>query len=177
MHPHRRWSGDQLLPPHSTLVCLQDKGRAFCEAFLTRLQHLLRGTIAAQPEKWGESLADEHVSGGAALALCIDWGVLEGMQAVAAVAGSHLMTQLGLPEQRDLPQSGSSMARPRGAAAGAFTTSKAGVLAEALPNSHMRLYGGAQFHRAMSEFRCAVQGPRGPRLVAAGVTGHAAWLT
>lgn len=27
---------------------------------------------------------------------------------------------------------------------------------EKLPNTHMRLYGGAQYHRAMAEFRCAV---------------------
>ncbi len=27
---------------------------------------------------------------------------------------------------------------------------------EGLPNAHMRLYGGAQYHRAMAEFRAAV---------------------
>lgn len=27
---------------------------------------------------------------------------------------------------------------------------------EGLPNTHMRLYGGAQYHRAMAEFRSAV---------------------
>ena len=29
---------------------------------------------------------------------------------------------------------------------------------EGLPNAHMRLYGGAQYHRAMAEFRSAIGG-------------------
>lgn len=39
--------------------------------------------------------------------------------------------------------------------AGAFVGSQARTLPvpDTLPNSTMRLYGGAQFHRAMSEFR------------------------
>lgn len=37
----------------------------FREAFLTRLALLLRGTVSAPPEKFGETLADEHIRGGA----------------------------------------------------------------------------------------------------------------
>jgi len=29
-------------------------------------------------------------------------------------------------------------------------------VAESLPNAHMRLFGGAQYHRAMAEFRTCV---------------------
>ena len=29
-------------------------------------------------------------------------------------------------------------------------------MAESLPNAHMRLFGGAQYHRAMAEFRTCV---------------------
>ncbi|EFJ48795.1 dynamin-related GTPase [Volvox carteri f. nagariensis] len=83
---------------------LKDKGRAFVDAFLNRLQQLLRGTVAAPADKWGETLADEHARGG-------------------AFAPSH----------------GRSL-----------------MLQEAIPNSSMRLYGGAQFHRAMTEFRLVV---------------------
>lgn len=35
------------------------------DAFLNRLQQLLRGTITAPADKWGETLADEHARGGA----------------------------------------------------------------------------------------------------------------
>ena len=33
---------------------------------------------------------------------------------------------------------------------------KALPVAESLPNAHMRLFGGAQYHRAMAEFRTCV---------------------
>lgn len=83
---------------------LRDKGRQFRESFLTKLGLLLRGTVAAPAERFGETLSDEHVRGGAFVG-------------------------------------------PEGA-----TLSLAGPL----PNANMRLYGGAQFHRAMAEFRMAV---------------------
>lgn len=44
---------------------LKERGRMFREAFLTRLALLLRGTVSAPPEKFGETLADEHIRGGA----------------------------------------------------------------------------------------------------------------
>lgn len=36
----------------------------FRESFLSKLQLLLRGTVAAPPERFGETLADEHIRGG-----------------------------------------------------------------------------------------------------------------
>ena len=41
---------------------------------------------------------------------------------------------------------------------GAFVApdGKALPVAESLPNAHMRLFGGAQYHRAMAEFRTCV---------------------
>ena len=48
---------------------LKDKGRTFREAFLAKLALLLRGTVAAPPERFGETLADEHIRGGAPFAL------------------------------------------------------------------------------------------------------------
>ena len=83
---------------------LKDKGRSFREAFLSKLGLLLRGTVAAPADRFGETLADEHVRGGAFV----------------------------LPDGRPLPP-------PRD-----------------LANAHMRLYGGAQYHRAMAEFRHGV---------------------
>ena len=38
----------------------------FREAFLAKLALLLRGTVAAPPERFGETLADEHICGGGA---------------------------------------------------------------------------------------------------------------
>lgn len=46
------------------LSCLQDKGRMFREAFLNKLSLLLRGTVAAPADRFGETLADEHMMGG-----------------------------------------------------------------------------------------------------------------
>jgi len=83
---------------------LKDKGRSFREAFLSKLGLLLRGTVAAPADRFGETLADEHVRGGAFVLPC----------------GKPL-----------------SPARD-------------------LANAHMRLYGGAQYHRAMAEFRSGV---------------------
>ena len=56
----------------STIVVwgrLKEKGRHFREAFFQKLALLLRGTVAAPPERFGETLADEHIRGGADLAL------------------------------------------------------------------------------------------------------------
>ena len=44
---------------------LKEKGRSFRESFLAKLCLLLRGTVAAPPERFGETLADEHIRGGA----------------------------------------------------------------------------------------------------------------
>lgn len=45
-------------------LVLQDKGRMFREAFLNKLSLLLRGTVAAPADRFGETLADEHMMGG-----------------------------------------------------------------------------------------------------------------
>ena len=46
----------------------------------------------------------------------------------------------------------------RGAGAGAFVgpDGKSLPVPEDLPNAHMRLFGGAQYHRAMAEFRSGI---------------------
>lgn len=95
------------------LLLLQEKGRIFREAFLSKLQLLLRGTVAAPPERFGETLADEHIRGGAFVG----------------------------PDNKPV------------------------VVHEHLPNAHMRLFGGAQYHRAMAEFRA------GGRVAAPAVPG------
>lgn len=73
----------------------------FRESFLSKLALLLRGTVAAPPERFGETLADEHIRGGAFVG----------------------------PDNKPV------------------------MVNEQLPNAHMRLFGGAQYHRAMAEFR------------------------
>ncbi|KAL4448820.1 hypothetical protein ABPG77_007537 [Micractinium sp. CCAP 211/92] len=83
---------------------LKEKGRIFREAFLSKLALLLRGTVAAPPERFGETLADEHIRGGAFVG----------------------------PDNKPV------------------------VVHEHLPNAHMRLFGGAQYHRAMAEFRAGI---------------------
>lgn len=88
---------------------LKEKGRAFHDLFLTKLSLLLKGTVIAPPDKFGETLQDERVNGGAFI-------------------GSD-----GLQFPHKL-----------------------------IPNAGMRLYGGAQYHRAMAEFRFVVGGIKCP---------------
>ncbi|KAL3515566.1 hypothetical protein ACH5RR_022468 [Cinchona calisaya] len=90
-------------------VKLKEKGRAFHDLFLTKLSLLLKGTVIAPPDKFGETLQDERVNGG-------------------AFVGSD-----GLQFPHKL-----------------------------IPNAGMRLYGGAQYHRAMAEFRFVVGGTKCP---------------
>ena len=48
------------------LCRLKDKGRIFRETFLAKLGLLLRGTVAAPPERFGETIEDERIRGGVA---------------------------------------------------------------------------------------------------------------
>ncbi|KAL5993080.1 ARP2/3 actin-organizing complex subunit Arc5 [Asimina triloba] len=88
---------------------LKEKGRTFHDSFLTKLSLLLKGTVVAPPDKFGETLQDERVNGGAFS--CTD--------------GHQFPSKL-------------------------------------IPNAGMRLYGGAQYHRAMAEFRFVVGGIKCP---------------
>ncbi|TYH25945.1 hypothetical protein ES288_A03G210200v1 [Gossypium darwinii] len=90
-------------------VKLREKGRAFHDLFLTKLSLLLKGTVVAPPDKFGETLVDERTNGGAFVGA-------DGLQ---------------LPHK-------------------------------IIPNFGMRLYGGAQYHRAMAEFRFIVGGIKCP---------------
>ncbi|KAK7861496.1 dynamin-like protein arc5 [Quercus suber] len=49
-------------------VKLKEKGRAFHDLFLTKLSLLLKGTVVAPPDKFGETLQDERINGGAFVA-------------------------------------------------------------------------------------------------------------
>ncbi|KAG0561482.1 hypothetical protein KC19_9G067700 [Ceratodon purpureus] len=82
---------------------LKERGRIFRDSFLSKLSLLLRGTVVAPVDKFGETLQDERVHGGAFVAM-------DGVQ---------------MPYKH-------------------------------MPNANMRLYGGAQYHRAMAEFRFVV---------------------
>ncbi|KAM1225706.1 hypothetical protein ACFX13_045142 [Malus domestica] len=88
---------------------LKEKGRIFHDLFLTKLSLLLKGTVVAPPDKFGETLQDERTNGGA------------------------FVSSDGLQFPHKL-----------------------------IPNAGMRLYGGAQYHRAMAEFRFVVGGIKCP---------------
>ncbi|EFJ19523.1 hypothetical protein SELMODRAFT_110974 [Selaginella moellendorffii] len=90
-------------------IKLKERGRVFRDSFLAKLSLLLKGTVVAPPEKFGETLQDERVHGGAFVGA-------DGLQ---------------LPFKH-------------------------------MPNAGMRLYGGAQYHRAMAEFRFVVGGMKCP---------------
>ncbi|KAI5356126.1 hypothetical protein L3X38_009021 [Prunus dulcis] len=88
---------------------LKEKGRVFHDLFLTKLSLLLKGTVVAPPDKFGETLQDERTNGGA------------------------FVSSDGLQFPHKL-----------------------------IPNAGMRLYGGAQYHRAMAEFRFLAGGIKCP---------------
>ncbi|XP_078157052.1 P-loop containing nucleoside triphosphate hydrolases superfamily protein [Carex rostrata] len=90
-------------------VKLKEKARAFHDSFLTKMSLLLKGTVVAPPDKFGETLQDERINGG-------------------TFTGSD---SFQLPNKM-------------------------------MPNAGMRLYGGAQYHRAMAEFRLVVGGMKCP---------------
>lgn len=100
---------------------LRERGRAFYAHFLQKIPLLLRGTVAAPTDRFGETLADEHVRGGSFVG----------------------------DDGRPLP------GPPSAAAAGS-----------GVPNCELRLFGGAQYHRALEEYRLAVQAVRCPAVSA-----------
>ena len=83
---------------------LRERGRSFYAHFVQKIPLLMRGTVAAPPDKFGETLADERTRGGTFVA-----------------------------------DDGRPLAIPPGS----------------VPNADMRLFGGAQYHRALEEFRAA----------------------
>ncbi|GMH03122.1 hypothetical protein Nepgr_004961 [Nepenthes gracilis] len=90
---------------------LKEKGRNFHDMFLTKLSLLLKGSVVAPPDKFGETLQDERTNGGAFIG----------------------------PDGLQFPH-------------------------KLIPNAGMRLYGGAQYHRAMAEFRFVVGGTKSPQI-------------
>lgn len=67
---------------------LKEKGRTFREAFLAKLGLLLRGTVAAPPERYGETLADEHIRGGGFLS-CTSWCRMQSHHSLIPHAAGH----------------------------------------------------------------------------------------
>ncbi|KAH9308354.1 hypothetical protein KI387_036265, partial [Taxus chinensis] len=90
-------------------IKLKRKGRLFRDSFLAKLSLLLKGTVVAPPDRFGEMLQDERVHGGEFLG----------------------------PDGIQIPY-------------------------KLMPNAGMRLYGGAQYHRAMAEFRYVAGGIKCP---------------
>eukprot|EP00250_Pteridium_aquilinum_P033868 c6523_g1_i1 orf=228-3032(+) len=90
---------------------LKERGRLFRDSFLAKLSLLLKGTVVAPPEKFGETLQDERTNGGAFVGA-------DGLQ----------------------------------------------IPYKYMPNAGMRLYGGAQYHRAMAEFRFVVGSTKCPSI-------------
>eukprot|EP00252_Welwitschia_mirabilis_P024347 TRINITY_DN718_c0_g1_i3.p1 TRINITY_DN718_c0_g1~~TRINITY_DN718_c0_g1_i3.p1 ORF type:complete len:818 (-),score=163.91 TRINITY_DN718_c0_g1_i3:244-2697(-) len=90
---------------------LKQQSRRFRDSFLAKLSLLLKGTVVAPPDRFGETLDDERNSGGAFVG----------------------------PDGLQIPH-------------------------KLMPNAGMRLYGGAQYHRAMAEFRFVAGSTRCPTI-------------
>ncbi|TQD91923.1 hypothetical protein C1H46_022439 [Malus baccata] len=113
---------------------LKEKGRIFHDLFLTKLSLLLKGTVVAPPDKFGETLQDERTNGGAFVSS-------DGLQF------PHKL----IPESAWLLAVLSNM-----------NTKPCDATFSVSLNAGMRLYGGAQYHRAMAEFRFVVGGIKCP---------------
>ncbi|KAK6156875.1 hypothetical protein DH2020_011123 [Rehmannia glutinosa] len=109
-------------------VKMKEKGRVFHDLFLTKLSLLLKGSVVAPPDKFGETLQDERVNGGAFIGT-------DGLQ----------FPQKLIPEDVRSPDVHRNFTR---AYSGFYL-----LVFSAVQNAGMRLYGGAQYHRAMAEFR------------------------
>jgi hypothetical protein len=138
-------------PPHPSHP---PQGRGLVESFLVKLTLLLKGTATAAPEKFGETLTDEQQRGGESS----DGGVLLTM----SLSEYSISTFHGLQKRphalshHPLPVTPPLCLLTSGAFLG--ESGRPLPVPEGLPNSGMRLLGGAQFHRAMAEFRLAVGG-------------------
>ncbi|GJR53229.1 dynamin-like protein ARC5 [Tanacetum coccineum] len=113
-------------------VKLKEKGRAFHDLFLTKLSLLLKGTVVAPPDKFGETLQDERVNGGALIGI-------DGSQFPLKLIPYFVLMAKGL-----------------------VTITLRCVRSQVQFLLGMRLYGGAQYHRAMAEFRFVVGGIKCP---------------
>ncbi|KAK9162457.1 hypothetical protein Syun_003359 [Stephania yunnanensis] len=99
-------------------VKLKEKGRIFHDSFLTKLSLLLKGSVVAPPDKFGETLHDEREARGS--------------------APHHVVTLSSVLLLLEICEPGTCL------------------------NAGMRLYGGAQYHRAMAEFRFFVGSTKCP---------------
>ncbi|CAK7353712.1 unnamed protein product [Dovyalis caffra] len=198
-------------------VKLKEKGRKFHDLFITKLSLLLKGTVVAPPDKFGETLQDERSSGGAfvgtdglqfPLKLIPDNETIEIVVDCKArellrrrlVGRMRAFDSQSLNSQRRWKSQGyisliSLMAvQSKGlanlgsiglSACKSFLTHLAcrwhdsyyhSLLAlgvrnhivswtcAVVLNAGMRLYGGAQYHRAMAEFRFVVGGTKCPQI-------------
>ncbi|CAJ1936000.1 unnamed protein product [Sphenostylis stenocarpa] len=134
---------------------LKEKGRAFHDMFLTKLSLLLKGTVVAPPDKFGETLQDERINGGAFIGA-------DGIQFPHKLipVQTHHYAYVGRLKRCNTPRREGLNLLPslnymEGSLGG-------GVGCYRIENAGMRLYGGAQYHRAMAEFRFVVGGTKCP---------------
>ncbi|XP_061346522.1 dynamin-like protein ARC5 isoform X2 [Gastrolobium bilobum] len=124
---------------------LKEKGRTFHDMFLTKLSLLLKGTVVAPPDKFDNAqyLISKLAIFGYLLSLGM-WSWLNSLTFLFCfVSGETLQDE-----------------RING---GAFVGADGVQFPHKLiPNAGMRLYGGAQYHRAMAEFRFVVGGIKCP---------------
>ncbi|KAL9363437.1 hypothetical protein Peur_046222 [Populus x canadensis] len=147
-------------------VKLKEKGRKFHDLFITKLSLLLKGTVVAPPDKFGETLQDERSNGGAFVGT-------DGLQfPLKLIPHSHCFTERKIGnatimvcdnEMIEVFVDCKARELLRGCLVGrawAFDSQPLKILR----NAGMRLYGGAQYHRAMAEFRFVVGGNKCPQI-------------
>ncbi|KAG5040597.1 hypothetical protein JHK85_013073 [Glycine max] len=153
---------------------LKEKGRAFHDMFLTKLSLLLKGTVVAPPDKFGETLQDERINGGAFIGA-------DGVQF------PHKLIPNLVKQTYDDTGLKPTVTKGKGGRGEGRLEFGIGTLARLsllnflrivfllaatetllytvythIQNAGMRLYGGAQYHRAMGEFCFVVGGIKCP---------------
>ncbi|AEE76281.1 P-loop containing nucleoside triphosphate hydrolases superfamily protein [Arabidopsis thaliana] len=113
---------------------LKERGRTFHDLFLTKLSLLLKGTVVAPPDKFGNVTA---------------------LFSASQLLWHKLFLFLGVVKL-DFCKISETLQDER-TQGGAFVgTDGLQFSHKLIPNAGMRLYGGAQYHRAMAEFRFLV---------------------
>ncbi|KAF9681240.1 hypothetical protein SADUNF_Sadunf06G0204900 [Salix dunnii] len=162
-------------------VKLKEKGRKFHDLFITKLSLLLKGTVVAPPDKFGETLQDERSNGGAfvgtdglqfPLKLIPDYEMIE---VVVDCKARELLRRCLVGRALTFDSQPLNMLRVRLCDVKQWKSWGYMPLISLMPvqnkgleklgsNTGMRLYGGAQYHRAMAEFRFVVGGIKCPQI-------------
>jgi uncharacterized membrane protein YgcG len=157
-----------------SLERLRQAANDYRELFSKELANTIQGTVRASPEEWGETLETEQLRGGSFLTSQQQQQPQHGSpsfdQRNSAITKKRPTRAVHLLEEqaeydphRDATASSSSVAASALSMTGAMSSQDWQKIAIAhVAHAQAKLFGGAQYHRAMKEFALAVRHLRSP---------------